>query len=480
MSLWKIRQNADSDEFEFFVPEYFRPGTTGGNSSGEQAEKPWWSALDVQAIFTRLSQPRSQGYLHAFGWAQLFHKFFPPGAIISVGTQVEIPHLLSTASRSLNDFAGHPLTVATQRIRDGGDEEDEAGEAEDSCKLVGYVKPDITVVTIDTSRLRDHYYRALLYWQVKTGSELNKGFVQVVWALLLGSTLHDTRFAGLATGRRFMRIRMDPKGRIGVDTARTDVFTDRAEREGLAIEEFLAKARLKHARHFPFELTEDPHEFDEVNGNVLFYDYCVALGNHVFDHFHGRPETPPVDLDAEGLDSVNVSLAQEMDRVKNLDGDKDSIKKESGKRIAETIIDPRIYKKARIATTEPVKRDGPRVDLSRAGSALGSSTGLGHGGNAVDDTTLDGTDPDDRPGNLGASRFPDMKTEPVNHDGTRDDDSSSTSMSMPVITAWERNKLQRQLETEFNDTDWEVFHKLKHIRVWPYEVLFPQPQEWYV
>lgn len=92
MSLWKIRQNADSDEFEFFAPEHFQPGTTGGNSSGEQAEKPWWSALDVQAIFTRLSQQRPEGYLRAFGWAQLFHKFFPPGAIISVGTEVEIPH----------------------------------------------------------------------------------------------------------------------------------------------------------------------------------------------------------------------------------------------------------------------------------------------------------------------------------------------------------------------------------------------------
>jgi hypothetical protein len=442
----------------------------------------------------RLSQPRSQGYLRAFGWAQLFHKFFPPGAIISVGTQVEIPHLLSTASRSFNDFAGHPLTVGTQRIRDGGDEEDEAGEAEDSCKLVGYVKPDITVVMIDTSRLRDHYYRALLYWQVKTGSELNKGFVQVVWALLLGSTLHDTRFAGLATGRRFMRIRMDPKGRIGVDTGRADVFTDRAEREGLVIEDFLAKARLKHARHFPFELTEDPHEFDEENGNVLFYDYCVALGNHVFDQFHGRPETPPVDLDVEGLDSLNVPLAQEMGRVENFDDNKDSVKKESGKRIAETIIDSRSFKKARITATEPAKRDGPAVDLSEAGSATGLTTGLGDGGNVVDDTTLD----------VDASRFSDLKPEPPIHDGTRDDDSSSTSMSMPVITVWERNKLQvqlilnlttmsqltnharptltvqRQLETEFNDADWEAFHKLKHIRVWPYEVLFPQPQEWYV
>ena len=115
-----------------------------------------------------------------------------------------------------------------------------------------------------------------------------------------------------------MRIRMDSKGRIGVDTARADVFTDRAEREGLVIEDFLAKARLKHARHFPFELTEDPHKFDEENGNGLFHDYCVALGNHVFDHFHGRPETPPVDLDVEGLDSLNVPLAQEMGRVEKL------------------------------------------------------------------------------------------------------------------------------------------------------------------
>lgn len=187
-----------------------------------------------------------------------------------------------------------------------------------------------------------------------------------------------------------------------------------------------------------------------------------------------------------------------MDRVENFEEDKDSIKKESGKRIAETIIDARTSKKARITTTEPAKRDGPRVDLSGAGSATGSTTGLGDGGNVVDDTALTGTDPDDRPGNLGASRFPNMKTEPVNHDGTRDDDSSSTSMSMPVITAWERNKLQvqlilnlttmsritnharptltvqRQLETEFNDADWEAYHKLKHIRVWPYEVLFPQ------
>jgi hypothetical protein len=503
MSLWKIRQNADSDEFEFFVPEYFRPGTTGGNGSRNQSERPWWVAPEVQAILMRLSQPRSQGYLRAFGWAQLFHKFFPPGTIISVGTQVEIPHLLSTASRSFNDFAGHPLTVATQRIRDGDEDEEDDEEEEDEdededSKLVGYVKPDITVVTIDTSRLRDHYYRALLYWEVKTGTDLNKGFVQVIWALLLGSSLHDTRPAGLATGRRFMRIRMDSKGRIGVDTARADVFTDRAEREGLAIEDFLAKARLKHARHFPFELTEDPHEFDEENGNGLFHDYCVALGNHVFDHFHGRPETPPVDLDVEGLDSLNMPLAQEMDRVENVETDKDWIKKESGKRIAEAIIDSRTSKKARITTTEPGKRDDPRDDPPGAGSATGLTTGLGDDGNVTDDMALTGTEPDASSRNTGASRFPDMRTKPVINDGTCDDDSSSTSMSMPTITAWKRNELQvqlimnlpmmsqltdharptltvqRQLETEFNDTDWEVFHKLKHIRVWPYEVLFPQ------
>jgi hypothetical protein len=512
MSLWEIRKNADTKQHELFVPEYFRPGTTGrnehfrpgttgGNGSRNQSEKPWWSAPDVQAILMRLSQPRSEGYLCAFGWAQLFHKFFPPGAIISVGTEVEIPHLLSTASRSFNDFAGHPLTVATQRIQDGEEDEedeDEEDEDEDSSRLVGYVKPDITVVTIDTSRLRDHYYCALLYWQVKTGSDLNKGYVQVVWALLLGSSLHDTRFAGLATGRRFMRIRMDSKGRIGVDTARADVFTDRAEREGLVIEDFLAKARLKHARHFPFELTEDPHEFDEENGNGLFYDYCVAFGNHVFDHFHGRPEKPPVDLDL-GTDSLNVPLAQEMDRVKNFDDDaEDWVKKESGKRIAETIIDPRTYKKARTTTTEMARRDGPRDDPPAAGSATSSSTGSGDDGNAVEDTALTGTDPVASSRNTGASRFPDMKTEPPTHDGTREDDSSSTSMSMPVITAWQRNELQvqlimnlptmwhstnnarlpltiqRQLETGFNDADWEAFHKLKHIRVWLYEVLFPR------
>lgn len=195
---------------------------------------------------------------------------------------------------------------------------------------------------------------------------------------------------------------------------------------------------------------------------------------------------------------MNVPLAQEMNRVKNFDEDEDPIKKESGKRIAETIIDPRTAKKARITTTEMARRDGPRDDPSGAGSATGLTTGLGDGGNVVDDTTLDGTDPDDRPGNLHASRFPDMRTKPVINDGTCDDDSSSTSMSMPTITAWKRNELQvqlimnlpmmsqltdharptltvqRQLETEFNDTDWEVFHKLKHIRVWPYEVLFPQ------
>lgn len=447
MSLWEIRKNADTKQHELFVPEHFRPGTTRGDGSRNQSEKPWWSAPDVQAILMRLSQPRSEGYLRAFGWAQLFHKFFPPGAILSSGTEVEISHLLSTASRSFNDFAGHPLTVATQRIRDGEEEEDDEEDEDEDSKLVGYVKPDITVVTIDTSRLRDHYYRALLYWEVKTGTDLNKGFFQVVWALLLGSSLHDTRPAGLATGRRFMRIRMDSKGRIGVDTARADVFTDRAEREGLVIEDFLAKARLKHARHFPFELTEDPHKFDEENGNGLFHDYCVALGNHVFDHFHGRPETPPVDLDVEGLDSLNMPLAQEMDRVENVETDKDWIKKESGKRIAEAIIDSRTSKKARITTTEPVKRDDPRDDPPGAGSATGLTTGLGDDGNVTDDMALTGTEPDASSRNTGASRFPDMRTKPVINDGTCDDDSSSTSMSMPTITAWKRNELQVQLNS---------------------------------
>lgn len=34
-------------------------------------------------------------------------------------------------------------------------------------------------------------------------------------------------------------------------------------------------------------------------------------------------------------------------------------------------------------------------------------------------------------------------------------------------------ELYDQLETEFEDDDWEMFHKLKIIRVWPYDALFP-------
>jgi hypothetical protein len=78
-------------------------------------------------------------------------------------------------------LAEHPLTL-TQRLQDEGEDE--------GSKRVTYVRPDITVVTANTSQLCDHYYHALLYWKVKIGNDLNKDFVQVVWALLA----QDVRF----------------------------------------------------------------------------------------------------------------------------------------------------------------------------------------------------------------------------------------------------------------------------------------------
>lgn len=38
----------------------------------------------------------------------------------------------------------------------------------------------------------------------------------------------------------------------------------------------------------------------------------------------------------------------------------------------------------------------------------------------------------------------------------------------------QRLMLQHELEEEFDDTDWQMFHTLKRIRVWPYDVLFAQ------
>lgn len=70
-----------------------------------------------------------------------------------MGTEVDILHS-QLPQKDFTDLAEHPLTL-TQRLQDEGEDKD--------SKRVTYVRPDFTIVTINTSQLCDHYYHALLY-----------------------------------------------------------------------------------------------------------------------------------------------------------------------------------------------------------------------------------------------------------------------------------------------------------------------------
>lgn len=408
MKQWAVEKIRNKSEL--CIPEHFVLGTAPEEADSKAS---WWTSYAAYAILFALQQKgRTEDYVRSVGYAQLFHTLFPPGAVIFAVTEIDIPNLILTGTDQEVVFDWHPLAL-TQKT-------------DPESKRVGYVRPDITLVTIDTSALDEHVYRAVLYWEVKNGSDHNKGFLQAVWALLVGSTLYDTRFAGLSTGQRFMRIRMDGKGRIGVDFSQ-QMIKDAAEAglnihlDGLSIEDYLAVAQLRKTGAFVFQLNSAGT--GKTEGNQVFTQYCSAVGEHVFNQHHCREV--PISKENAGSVFFDVPTSGEMARLK------DSPMPKSAKRSADS-SDSGPKKKTRTTMAEPA--------ISNAG----------HG-------TTDNQ----------AEHSVRIDESPVS-------EHADEAVAAERLMLHQRLMLQHELEEEFDDTDWQMFHTLKRIRVWPYDVLFAQ------